>query len=489
VNTPIIRLYAGVLVLFALLVGFTSNWAVFDAEELEAKSENKRPLLEAAQIERGRIFTRDGQVIADSRQEGQGESVTYVREYPLGSLFGNPIGYSFFTQGSSGFERAEQDVLTGDENEFVSLIDQIRGQAQEGSDIVTTLDSGAQQLATDLLSQQASPGAVVALEPQTGAVRVMASTPGYDPNTIPEDSRQLNKADPSVLFNRTTQATYPPGSTMKVVTAAAALDSGEFTPDTVLNADSPQEFSGVDLANSGNQPFGDIDMRTALTNSVNTYWAQVGEALGPETLVEYMRRFGFYKDPEVELPDDEKAPSGVYALQKDDSSELVESGFDIARVAIGQGGEEGSLLATPTQMAEVAATVANRGTLMRPTLIEEIKDPDGRTTEELDPEEQSEVMSEESAQQLAEMMTSVVDEGTAAALADDLGGTQFAGKTGTAEIDVEERLNQVWFIGFAPVDDPQVAIATTVERCTGCFGGDTAGPIATAVMQDLLDGG
>jgi peptidoglycan glycosyltransferase len=157
-------------------------------------------------------------------------------------------------------------------------------------------------------------------------------------------------------------------------------------------------------------------------------------------------------------------------------------------VAIGQGGEEGSLLASPMQMAQVAATVANGGTLMRPTLVQEIKDPDGRTTDELDPEEQSEVMSEESAAALAEMMTSVVDEGTATALAGDLGGTPFAGKTGTAEIQVEERLNQVWFIGFAPVEDPQIAIAATVERCTGCFGGDTAGPIATAVMRELLGG-
>ncbi len=325
----------------------------------------------------------------------------------------------------------------------------------------------------------------MALEPQTGAVRVMASTPGYDPNTVPDDLEQLNKSDPSKLFNRDTQATYPPGSTMKVVTAAAALDSGEFTPDTTLDGSSPQEFSGVDLSNAGGESFGTIDMRTALTNSVNTYWAQVGEALGPETLLDYMKRFGFLSDPEVELPEDQKAPSGVF----NSKGELVDSGFDIARVAIGQGGEEGQLLATPIQMAEVAATVANRGTLMRPTLIQEIKDPDGRVTEELDPEEQSEVMSEESADQLAEMMTSVVDEGTAAALAGDLGGTPFAGKTGTAEIDVEEGLNQVWFIGFAPVDDPQVAVAVTVERCTGCFGGDTAGPIATAVMQDLLSGG
>ena len=132
-NAPITRLFVGVLVLFALLVGFTSNWSVFDAEELEAKTANKRPLLEAQQIERGRILSSDGELIAESIPEGKGESLRYVRRYPEGQLFGNPIGYSFFTEGSSGFERFEEDVLTGNENEFVSLLDQIRGRAQEGS--------------------------------------------------------------------------------------------------------------------------------------------------------------------------------------------------------------------------------------------------------------------------------------------------------------------------------------------------------------------
>ena len=482
-NTPIARLYLAILVLFALLVAFTSNWSVFEAEELQAKTENKRPLLEAQKIERGKILSSDGEIIADSKRKGKGESLRYVRTYPQGSLFGNPVGYSFITQGSSGLERSQQDVLTGAENEFVSLLDQIRGRAQEGSDIVTTLDASAQRVATDALAGR--PGAVVAIAPQTGAVRVMASVPGFDPNAIPTKSRELNRADPPALLNRATQSVYPPGSTMKVVTAAAALDSGEFTPDSVLSGASPQTFSGVPLANAGGESFSDIDMRTALTHSVNTYWAQVGEALGPETLLEYMRRFGFEKDPQVELPDDQKAASGVTKL----GGGLVDEGFDIARVAIGQGGEEGQILATPFQMAEVAAAVANGGTLMKPTLIEAVKDPDGRTTDDLDPEEQSEVMSEDSAAELAGMMTSVVEEGTAAELADDLGGTAFAGKTGTAEIgDPADGVNQVWFIAFAPVEDPQIAVAATVERCSGCFGGDTAGPIATAVMSDLLSG-
>jgi peptidoglycan glycosyltransferase len=487
VNEPIVRLFLAVLVLFALLVGFTSKWSVFDAEQLQAKKENKRPLFEAQQIKRGKIISSDGKVIANSVKEGQGDSFQYVRRYPLGSLFGNPVGYSFISQGQIGLEQSEQATLTGEDNEFTSIIDQIRGQQQQGSDIVTTLDAGAQQFAIDQLNTGPTPGAVVAIEPQTGAVRVMASTPGYDPNKIPDDSAKLlSGGTDSGLFDRAIQSTYPPGSTMKVVTAAAALDSGKATPDTVLSGATPQTFSGVPLANAGGEAFGDIDMRTALTHSVNTYFAQIGESIGPETLLEYMRRFGFEKDPLVELPDDEKIGSGIY----NSKGNLVDSGFDIARVAIGQGGEEGQILATPFQMAEVAATVANGGQLMKPTLIQQVKDPDGRTTDELNPEVQSDVMSSDTASQLSDMMTSVVDEGTAAALAGDLGGTTFAGKTGTAEVgDPAQDLAQPWFIAFAPVEDPQIAVAVTLQPCAGCFGGEQAGPIATAVMNQILNGG
>jgi peptidoglycan glycosyltransferase len=213
---------------------------------------------------------------------------------------------------------------------------------------------------------------------------------------------------------------------------------------------------------------------------VNTYWAQVGERLGSGTMVEYMERFGFYADPELDYPADEMAASG--AINAD--GELVRDGFDVGRVAIGQGGAEGQALASVLQMAEVAAAVANGGVLMEPTFLQQVTDPDGRTTEELDPREQNRVISEESAAQLTEMMTRVTQEGTAAGLTVD--GVVFAGKTGTAEIDLEG-LNQPWFIGFAPAQDPQIAVAATIERCQGCFGGDTAGPIATQVMESLLN--
>jgi peptidoglycan glycosyltransferase len=486
-NKPIVRIYVLVLLLLATLVYFTSKWAVFDAEELEANRENRRPLIEEQQIPRGSIATADGVLVAESLPEGGGRNPVYVRRYPQGSLFGNPVGYSYVEVERTGIELAENDLLIGEENEFATIIDQLRDEQPEGANITLTLDSEAQRVATEGLQSAISvPGtgaALVAIEPATGAVRAMASIPGYDPNEVqnPESFKALTGDESAPLLNRPTQSTYPPGSTMKVVTAAAALDSGEFEPSTVLNADSPKEISGVELQNSGGQSFGDIDMTTALTNSVNTYWAQVGEQLGAETMVTYMERFGFYSDPELDYPSDQMAPSGVYNSDGD----LVREGFDVGRVAIGQGGAEGQLLATATQMAEVAAAIGNGGVLMKPTFLQEAKDPDGRTIEELGGgDEQDRVISEESAAQLSEMMTNVTREGTAAGLT--VAGVEFAGKTGTAEIDLEGT-NQPWFIMFAPTQDPQIAVAATVERCQGCFGGEVAGPIATQVAESLLD--
>jgi len=489
VNRPIVHTFAFGLLLFALLVAWTSRWSVFEADELEARGENRRGLIAEQQIRRGSITSVDGVLIAESqpRGGGRGEDPVYVRTYPAGALFGNPVGYNFINTGRTGIEASENDLLVGNRNEFASIIDQLRGVSQEGADLTVTLNAEAQRLALDLLESAVAStpgtdgaGSVVAIEPSTGAVRVMASIPGFDPNAVsdPETySALLEQGTDGPLFNRPTQGTFEPGSTMKAVTAAAGLDSGEIDPGTTIVADSPMEFSGVELQNSGGQSFGPIDATFALTNSVNTYWAQVAERLGTQTYLEYMDRFGFNADPELDFPDDRMAPSGIYS-----EGRLLGAGaaIDIARVGIGQE----RLLATPLQMAEVAATIANGGVLMKPTFVEQATDPDGRTIAELDPDEQGRVISDEAAAQVAAMMTNVTREGTAAGLS--VGGVEFSGKTGTAEIDIPARINRPWFIGFAPADDPQIAVAAMLERCTGCFGGEVAGPIATAVMEALL---
>jgi peptidoglycan glycosyltransferase len=493
VNAPIARLYALILLLFAALVGFTSYWSVFDSGALKDEPQNRRPLIMEQQVKRGFIKTADGVTIAESHPEGGGAHPVYVRDYPQGTEYGNPVGYSFVQAGQIGIERSENAVLAGERNEFSSILDELRGVPQEGNNVTLTIDSHIQQVATQALQQAISSnglpgvgGAAVALDPSTGAVKAMASVPGYDPNSVKDPSvlQQLNsKGSGSPLFNRATQSTYPPGSTMKVVTAAAALDSGEFTPDSVLSGHSPQNIGGVPLFNAGGEEFGDIDMTFALTASVNTYFAQVGEQLGTDTMVEYMKRFGFYGDPELDYPDNQMAPSGAY----NSDGHLVTSDFDVGRVAIGQGGAEGQDLVTPLQMAEVAATVANGGELMQPQFVQQVTDPDGRVTQNLSPHVQSTAISPETASQLTDMMTHVTQdpEGTAAGLT-IAGGVPFAGKTGTAEIDVQAGINQPWFIAFAPAQDPKIAVAATIERCQGCFGAEVAGPVVTQVIDAAL---
>jgi peptidoglycan glycosyltransferase len=344
-----------------------------------------------------------------------------------------------------------------------------------GDDVYTTLDPKAQQVAKQALGGQA--GSVVALDPRTGAIKVMYANPGYDDNH-PD-------APGSSQFDLSTQSASPPGSTFKVVTATAAIDSGQYSPSSVVDGKSPVTISGVPLNNDNNQSFGPIDLTTALTFSVNTVWAQVAEHLGRGTMTDYMKRFGFYAKPPVDLPPTELNPSRPFSF-KGHALPPGSPNEDIGRIAIGQGG----LLVTPLQMAMVAAAVANGGKLMVPHFTDRIVDADGRTVQTIHPSVMSQVMKASTAQAVAQMMQKVVDEGTGTP-AQLGGGIQFAGKTGTASVGVTgSNLTQPWFIGFAPLQSPRVAIAVTVERSQGGFGGTVAAPIAKTVVQTLLaDGG
>jgi penicillin-binding protein A len=474
VNTPIVRLFVLVTILFAALIAWTSRWTVFEAEELRDNALNRRELLEEQRIKRGPIRARDGTVLAGSRP---GPGGTYSRRYPTSTLFAHPVGYSFLSVGRTAIEQAKNDELTGEQDDLSSVVDQLAGKEPKGDEVITTLDPEAQKVALDALGDNR--GAVVVLEPSTGEIRVMASKPTFDPNELRESPDTAALRNGSAV-NRTTQGQYPPGSTFKVVTAVAAIDSGRYKKESQVSGKSPKTISGAPLNNFGNKDWGTIPLTTALTNSVNTVWAEVGEKVGKETMQTYMERFGFLKRVEVDLPAGERSSSGVRVPGRVRFVEPTSDRVDIGRVAIGQGG----LLATPLQMAMVASAVANDGTLMKPTLTDRVKDADGRTVDDNDPEEMSEVMKESTAREVGDMMASVVREGTGTAAA--LEGIAIAGKTGTAELDIARRINQPWFIGFAPRENPKFAVAVTIERSQGGQGGTVAAPIAKQVLQELL---
>jgi peptidoglycan glycosyltransferase len=487
VNRQIVKLFAFIAVLFALLIGFTSYWSVFDAKALKEKDANKRLLFEQQQIRRGRILADDGTVLARSVPKGHGTSLRYVRRYPEGRLYGHPIGYSFVEQGDTEFEQFHNDQLVGEESEFASILDELRGKQREGNDVVTNLDPEAQHVALSGL-EAAGYGAVVAIEPSTGRVRVLASNPSFDPNRIPYPNvlTQLNTNElEAPLFNRATQNGYPPGSTFKVVTAAAALDSGTITPDTPIDAPGTIDDEGLPLNNDFQSSYSGLTLDGALTFSVNTWFAQVGARVGEDTLFEYMERFGFNSKPPIDLPAEELAASGVVELP---SGRLLtnKNPIDIERVAIGQE----RLLVTPLQNALVAAAVANKGHEMKPQIWNKVVDPDGRVVESMDPSEYGQPISEKTAEQLTTAMEGVVSGGTGTNAA--ISGVPVAGKTGTAETPSNascgggQEENQAWFIGFAPADEPKIAIAVSVE-CTPEFGNDVAAPIFREVAETILN--
>ncbi|HEY5427747.1 MAG TPA: penicillin-binding transpeptidase domain-containing protein [Solirubrobacteraceae bacterium] len=473
-NAQIVKLFGFFVVLFALLIVFTTRWTVIDATALNNNKLNHRTIDIELKIQRGRILAANGAPLARSvRKAGGG----WRRLYPQGSLFSQPVGYWTGQAGNdAGLERTRTKALEGLHSQLSSIFGPLSTGPQVGDDVYTTLDPKAQQVARTALAGRA--GSVVALDPRTGAVLAMYSSPSYDP------SHPNAPCSNACQFNRATRGQYPPGSTFKIVTATAAIDSGKYTPSSMVNGNSPKTISGVPLQNDNNQSFGPITLTYALTQSVNTVWAQVGESVGRPTMTDYMKRFGFYAQPPIDLPPGEVNTSRPYDF-KGHAYPPGSPDEDIGRIAIGQGGLE----VTPLQMAMVAAAVANHGTLMTPRLTDKVVDQTGKTVETVSPSVYSQVMKATSAAEITQMMKTVVDEGTGTPA--QLGsGISFAGKTGTASIGpTGANETQPWFIGFAPAGAPQVAIAVTIEKTIGGFGGQVAAPIAKQVVQTLLSEG
>jgi penicillin-binding protein A len=473
VNGQIVRLFGLFVVLFTLLIVWTTRWTVIDAKSLRNNPLNDRTLVQELRIKRGRIVADNGESLALSRRAVGG---TWTRYYPTGPLFAQAVGYSDPRTGqAAGLEQSRGEELRGLQTGLSSVFGPTTSN-RVGDDVYTALDPKAQQVAEQELAGRA--GSVVALDPQTGAVKVMYSYPSYN------DNQPLAQGPGISQLNRATQGRYPPGSTFKVVTATAAIDSGKYTPNSMVNGKSPITVSGVPLANDNNQAFGLIDLITALTYSVNTVWAQVAESVGRPTMTKYMKRFGFYSKPPLDYPPDQIHPSQPYPPGSNRPYPPGSPREDIGRIGIGQGG----LQVTPLQMAMVAAAVANGGKLMKPNFTTKVVNQDGQTVETIKPSVYSQVMKPSTASQITQMMKRVVDEGTGTPA--QLGGISVAGKTGTASVGLAgSNLTQPWFIGFAPVPDPKVAVAVTIERTDGGFGGTVAAPIARDVMQTLLSEG
>lgn len=476
-NRPIIRLYGMVLLLFALLVGFTSRWTVFEASSLRTNKLNARGLLEQEHIHRGEIVAADGTVLARSVRGREG---TYTRSYPTGSEFAHVVGYSYIERGQTGIELYRNATLNGQAGIGVqSILNELQGRTNSGDTVLTTLRPSAQKVAMAAL--EGRKGAVVALDPRTGAIEVMASSPSFSPSaarSLPSYERLASDSE-DPLVNRATQFGYAPGSTFKVVTAAVAIDSGAFTPQSLVSGRNDIAVSGVPLKNDREESFGQISLTEGLAKSVNTVYAQVAERVGKRTMGAYMARFGFDRKPQLDYPASEMSSSGEYR-----NGRLIaptSTYVDVGRMGIGQD----KLQVTPLQMAQVAAAVANGGVLMTPHFASKVVDQDGRVLETIAPKQQAVVMKPSTAAAVTKMMEAVVTEGTGTSA--QIPGVPVAGKTGTAETQLGQSTNNAWFIAFAPADKPTVAVAVTLAKVPG-YGATFALPVAKQVMEALLHG-
>ncbi len=485
-NRSILRLFSVVVLMFAVLVVWTSRWTVFSASALDHNPLNKLQYYASLEVKRGEILADNGEVLAKSVKNSNG---TWSRVYPQGSLFAQAVGYYYPQQNRiAGIEQSRNQALSGVQNTQTSLFGSLNGTTAAGNDVYTTLDPTGQALARKLLAGRV--GAVVAIVPQTGAIRVMYSNPTYNPNNLSAPCPP-NPEGIGCQFDMATQAGLAPGSTFKLVVTAAALNSGKLTPNSTFAGPSPLIVSGTPLHNDANisYPPG-TTLTTALTDSIDTIYAQVGQRVGAPLLQQYMKRFGFYSVPPIDYPAAQMRPSGEFYGGR--FVPITNPNMDLGRSSIGQG----DLEVTPMQMAMVGAAIANGGTLMQPRFTTKIVNSDGQTVQTVAPKVYHQVMRPAIAKEEEAMMRSVVISGTGTAA--NVPGLEVVGKTGTASINRcthGPRINDTcpqgvpiddaWFVAFSELH-PTIAVAVELSDEPNGYGGTYAAPIAAQMLKTLL---
>ena len=488
-NKQVSHIGIAALVLLSALVIATTYWQTWANAGLANRQDNDIRLVAQFTIKRGKIYASDGRtVLATNVTRDRGWQTLYFRRYPTGPIFSDIVGYSTQTRNRTGLEQSYNDYLTGSnanlDTVFRSALDKLKGTTVTGNDLVLTIRPNAQALALRLLRGKC--GAVVALDPSTGRVLVMATNPTYNPNLIEKRFGAATRTSlpcDAPLLNRATAGKYAPGSTFKMITAAAALDTGRFTPDSHFYDPGYCEEYGKQVRNAGNpeapETFGNVNLAFGFQHSINSVFCNVGKTLGAGTVLDYAKRFGFYSLPPLELPESERVASGLYVHGRLFDPKHPDTQVDPGRLAFGQE----HLAVTPLQMAMVAAAIGNHGAEMRPQIVERIVSPGGKTITHLQPDQLGRPIKRQTAGELTHMMELVVSGGTGTAAS--IPGVRVAGKTGTAETG-RGNIYTAWFAAFAPAEAPKVAIAVVVENQLNGFGGAISAPIAKQVMEALL---
>ena len=488
-NRQIVRLTYVALALVGVLVVMTTYWQTWAAAGLADRQDNAIKRVAEFSVDRGLIFSwQPRKRLARNRERQVERRTLFFRRYPYRKLAAHLVGYSTVARSRTGLERSLNDYLTASNASLSTLVDkaldEFRGTPVEGANVVTNLDLDAQQVALDQLRDTVRCRGRARSSDRK--VRVMASSPSFDPNLVETNFAQIAgiEADcqpAAPLLNRASAGLYVPGSTFKVITASAALESKKFTPESSFVDPGYCTVYGKRVNNfDTTSPFGTIDLEDALTYSVNSVFCNIGKALGAKRILETAKRFGFYELPPLETPSDEREASGLYQNRRLYYPKL-DSDVDAGRMAFGQE----RMLVTPLQMAMVAGAIGVEGRLMEPHAVDRIVGPGGKVLVRQRPTLIRQAVSRDTADAVAAMMRLAVERGTGTAA--QISGYSVGGKTGTGETGVPGS-NTTWFIAFAGRDEEspaELAIAVVLQNQSGT-GGTTAAPIARAVMQAIL---
>ena len=463
--------------LFALLVANLTIIMVVQAKDYQSMPGNNHTIAKQASIKRGSVLTADGVVLAESVpvETGNG-TIAYERSYPAGDLASQVIGYYSQRYGTAGLESTYNETLTGDQN-YATWLDVLNSQAgitRPGNDVTLTIDSRIQQAAQDALDGYT--GACVAIDPKTGAILAMASAPTYNAADFEAVLGAASaSAGESSLLNRATQSQYAPGSTFKIVTLATALENNVASEDTVYSSPGEMEIGGGSVTNYNGNSLGNVTLETATAYSSNTVFAQLGVDMGAEMLVEGADKFGFDSQLSFDLPLAESRMASPTDM----------STWETAWAAVGQPvGDESSTgpFATVLEMALVGCAIADDGTIMHPYLVEGVFNANGQRSFTASSKPFLAACSQRTADRVTNALKKVVTQGTG--IDAQVYGTTVAGKTGTAETG--KPLDDSWFVGFAPADDPQVVVAVVLEQAMSHEVGTSAASRASGVIETAL---
>lgn len=457
--------------MFAALAANLTVIMVVKAEEYKEMPSNNITLAKQAEVERGTISTYDGVILAQSVPNEDG---TYSRVYPAGPLASHVVGYCSEQYGTSGIEASYNEVLQGNSSfaSWTDVLNYYAGINTAGNDVKLTINSKVQQAAQDALDGYT--GACVVLDPTTGAVLAMASSPTYNASDAEAmlEAAAAGSAS-SELLNRATQSLYAPGSTFKTLTLSAALELGLADENTVYDAPAEMDIGGGKVTNYADEELGNITLSRATDLSSNTVFGQVGVQVGAKNLVDYANKFGFNQDIGLEIP------LATSLMPNPDEMTEWETAWAACGQPVGEHESSAGPQATVLQMAMVGAAIANDGVIQKPYFVDSIYNSNGEKTSETTPQLFSQPITAETANRVTEVLEGVVNSGTGTAAAID--GVQVAGKTGTAETG--KAVDDSWFVGFAPSDKPSVVVAIVLEEA----GSGTSTGRAQNVLRAALE--